>query len=35
MWYIVSFMGGTMFGVMIMCLCVVSGNADKKGGKHE
>lgn len=35
MWYILTFIAGTMFGVMIMCLCIVSGDADRRGGRNE
>lgn len=33
MWYIVSFIAGAMFGVLIMCLCAVAAEDDIRSGR--
>lgn len=30
MWYVVSFIAGTFVGALVVCLCVVSADADRR-----
>ena len=30
MWYIVTFIAGAMFGALMICLCVVAADADRR-----
>lgn len=32
MWYIVSFIAGAIIGALMICLCVVAADADKRSG---
>ena len=32
MWYIISFFAGAIVGALMVCSCVVAGDADKRSG---
>ena len=33
MWYILCFIAGAMFGALMICLCVVAADTDRRDGK--